>query len=160
MNSPGRQSFVSRLIRWKYLFVVNIILILLIGFSFGREFFRSHEIQKEIHALQAQADALSTRNASLTQLQTAIQTQSFIEREARLKLGMKKPGEDVVIIPEVKNGDGKPGGAGPGSAAASSDPLGLVIDGKSDKLLIANPTKWWNYFFNKSAFKAIASYEN
>ncbi len=160
MNPQGRHTFLSRVIRWKYLSVVNVILIVLIGFAFGREFFRSYEIQKQIHQLQAQADALSARNISLSELQTAIQTQSFIEREARLKLGMKKPGEDVVIIPEEKKDEVKSGDSSLSTGPNSSDPLGLVMNDSTEKPKIENSTKWWDYFFNKPSFKAIAGYED
>lgn len=155
MNKGGRQSLLTRLIHWRFLFLVNAILIVLLSVTFGREFFRDRSIQKEITQLQGQADQLAVRNLSLSQLQTAIQTQSFIEREARLKLGMKKPGEEVVVIQEQTPVDISQNG----TSTDPSDPLDFVLDETSSKERIANPTKWWYYFFRKSAYQSLVAYE-
>ncbi|MBM5789967.1 hypothetical protein FJZ23_02695, partial [Candidatus Parcubacteria bacterium] len=106
------------------------------------------DIRREIAALQSQADALAARNIALSELQTAVQTQSFIEREARLKLGLKKPGEEVVVVQEGESGEGI-------GSDQQDDPLGLVLDAQSAKEPVANATKWWYYFFNKNAYRAL-----
>jgi len=149
-----RQSFISRLIQWRFLIVVNVVIIVFLGLTFGREYFRSREIQSEISKLQTQADTLAARNIALSELQTAIQTESFIEREARLKLGMKKPGEEVVVIQEGKVEEGIEDLDGP---EVKSDPLDLVLDDQAGQLRIANSTKWWYYFFDKKSFDLISS---
>ncbi|MBI4714158.1 septum formation initiator family protein [Candidatus Uhrbacteria bacterium] len=141
------KSFIARLIRWRFLIVVNVVIIIFIGLTFGREFFRAREIQSEIKKLQTQAGTLAARNVALSELQTAIQTESFIEREARLKLGMKKPGEEVVVIQEWK------GQEGPEGQEDKTDPLDLVIDDQSGQTRIANSTKWWYFFFDKGKLK-------
>jgi len=148
-----RQSFISRLIRWRFLVVVNVVIIVFLGLTFGREFFRSREIQSEISKLQSQADTLASRNIALSELQTAIQTESFIEREARLKLGMKKPGEEVVVIQEGNGEESQDG------QEDKTDPLNLVLDDQSEPTRIANSTKWWYYFFDKKTFDGISKYK-
>jgi cell division protein FtsB len=148
-----RQSFISRLIRWRFFIVVNVVIIVFLSLTFGREFFRSREIQSEINKLQSQADTLAARNIALSELQTAIQTESFIEREARLKLGMKKPGEEVVVI----SGEAGPGSTVQEETEDKSDPLNLVLDNQSESTRIANSTKWWYYFFEKRSFEFISS---
>ncbi len=147
-----RLTFLQHLFRWRFLFVVNVLIILFLGVTFGREYFRTREIQKEINNLESEAKALFARNITLTELQTSVQTESFIEREARLKLGMKKPGEQVIVIQETQKGD-KEGQAERGEDP--SDPLDLVLDTTQDRPPVANATKWWYYFFNKSAFQAF-----
>ena len=149
------ETFLKRLFRWRLLFVVNFLLILFLSLTLGRDFLKTREIQKEIYSLQSQANELAVKNFSVTELQTAIQTQSFIEREARLKLGMKKPEEkvivftnDQVLIKDVSDGNG-----------TDSDPLGFVL-GSQEQESIANSTKWWYYFFNRNAFEEIKTYEN
>lgn len=153
-NPPS--TFFSRLIRWRWLFVLNVLLVGFLGMTLGREYLRTREIQKEISELQAQADALATRNIQLGELQTAVQTQSFIEREARLKLGMKKPGEGVVVIQEGEIGEkGQIGQKGENEI--TEDPLGLVLDAENSTPQVANSTKWWYYFFDKSSYTSYAS---
>ena len=149
-----RGTFFERLIRWRLLLVVNLLVIVLLGVSLSREMVRSRAIREEIAQLQAQADELAAQNIDLSQLRTAMQTESFIEREARLKLGMKKPGETVVVVQE---GTGVNQGAGENTDAR--DPLDLVLDGQEPVVVVANPTKWWYYFFDKNLFNKLASYD-
>lgn len=152
--TSSRSLFISKLIRWRFLIVVNFLLIVFLGLTLGREFFRAREIQSEINQLQAQANSLAAKNISLTQFQTAMQTESFIEREARLKLGMKKPGEEVVVIREEVAGQEKTeeDKGGQEKTVNGNDPLDLVLDNQS-KIQIANPTKWWYYFFGENSSK-------
>lgn len=150
--------FVQRLLRWRFLFVINLLLIIFLGMTLGREFLRTREIRNEIASLQAQANQLAARNISLSELQTAVQTESFIEREARLKLGLKKPGEEVVVVKEIgKEGEGTRSEA---QTENETDPLGLVLDAQTDQPRVANVTKWWYYFFDKSHYNALLSYDN
>lgn len=148
-----RTPFVQRLIKWRFFIVLNGLLILFVGFTLGREFLRTHEIQQEIDALQTQANALAARNIALSELQTAVQTESFIEREARLKLGMKKPGEEVVVIQQGQAGGNRQ--EAEGGAINASDPLNFVLKKEEDQTRLANASKWWIYFFDKTAFKKL-----
>jgi cell division protein FtsB len=148
-----RTSFVQRLIRWRFLIVVNVLVIVLLAMSLGREVVRSRSIGSEIAGLQGQAQELATRNIELGELKTAMQTESFIEREARLKLGMKKPGESVVVIQDETDGGDE------GHTDDPSDPLGYVIGDKQESLAVANPTRWWYYFFDKDSFNTLSTYE-
>ena len=130
--------------------MMNLVIIVLLSLSFGRQFVRDREIQKEIAELQEEADALLAKNISITELQTAVQTKSFIEREARLKLGMKKEGESVVIVKETVFDESELD-----ENVDASDPLGLVLDEMADVVFVPNHTKWWYYFFNKNEYKKI-----
>ncbi len=149
-----RGTFVERLLSWRFLFVVNFIIIVFLSLSLGKEVMRNNTIQSEISALQVQAAELADDNSNISALQSALESESYIEREARLKLGMKKPGENVVVIQ-----DGDSVVTGRGTVVDSSDPLGLVISDSSTDIALANPTKWWYYFFNKQAFDQISAYE-
>jgi hypothetical protein len=35
-----------------------------------------------------------------------------------------------------------------------------VLDVQEDRPRVANATKWWYYFFDKSTFRALLNYEN
>lgn len=152
---PAQQdTFIRRFIRWRFLIIVNVIVVVLLSMSLGREVVRSRSIGSEIASLQAQADELAARNIEISEIKTAMQTESYIEREARLKLGLKKPGETVVVIQEpdhvqemALDGD-----------VDASDPLGLVLEPDTPEQ-VANPARWWYYFFNKPFYNAIVEYE-
>jgi len=149
----SRGTFVQRLIRWRFLFIVNLLIIVFLAISLSREVIRTRAISAEIADLQAQADELAAQNIDLSQLKTAMQTESYIEREARLKLGLKKPGETVVVIQDDSQGVELVQGAD------GTDPLGLIANGESVSMSVANPTKWWYYFFDKNAFNTLSDYE-
>lgn len=149
-----RKSLIRRLLELRLLLVVNGVILVLLALSFGREFVRNFEIQRDIDRLQSQSVELSAKNLQIAQLNTAFQTESFIEREARLKLGMKKPGENVVVIQQegdtpVENG----------ITTDETDPLNILEDHDSEQLQVSTPTKWLYYFFDKSKFNDISNYE-
>jgi cell division protein FtsB len=144
-------TFVQRVVRWRYLFIVNLMIVLFLSLSLGREVVRNKTIANEIAVLQGQATDLVTENLAINELQSALQSESFIEREARLKLGMKKPGERVVVIQEREDGATSLG-------IDANDPFGFVID--PDAVLleeVANTSKWWYYFFDKTNYDRYAS---
>jgi cell division protein FtsB len=153
MPAP-RGTFAQRILSWRFLFVVNFVVIILLSLSLGKEVVRNSTIQSEIESLQVQAAELADENSQISELQSALQSESYIEREARLKLGMKKPGESVVVIQD----EGSILTSG-GTMIDSSDPLGLVITDDVSQQHLANHTKWWYYFFNKQAYSIVEQYE-
>jgi len=146
------RSFIQRLIRWRYLVVVNLIVVLFLSMSLGREVVRNSTIDAEISALETEAEELTARNIEISELKTAMQTESFIEREARLKLGMKKPGETVVVVQDDVPQQEQ-------LTDDAYDPLGYVMGMEESREVVANPTKWWYYFFDKTTFDQINWYE-
>lgn len=60
---------------------------------------RRHQVNQEIVALTQELNSLETRQDSLQRLLKYISTPEFKEREARLRFGLKRPGEQVVVLP-------------------------------------------------------------
>jgi cell division protein FtsL len=87
-------------------------------------------VNGEIVDLQKQITSLETSNNDLAKLKTYLQSDQFAEKEARLNMGLKKPGERVAVI---ENSDAN--AAGPLASGSGTDKK------KS------NPMNWWNYFF-------------
>lgn len=116
-------------------------------FSFGREFVRDYSIRQEIAALEAEKASLEAENSDITSFMASIQTETYIEREARIKLGLAKPGEQVVVLPSS------------GEANQGQDESGSVVEiTMADLSSIANPSKWWYYFFDINKFDMIKIY--
>ena len=90
----------KRLLSYRLFFVINIIILLLLTLSFGREFVRSASIQREIAALEEEKSALEDRNRSLETYEEYLLTESFLEKEAREKFGLQRPGETQVFVEE------------------------------------------------------------
>lgn len=146
------------LLRLLELRLLTVALLLLLGFlavSFGREMIRSRSIAKDVARLQAQAASLEAKHLEITRLADTFQTEAFVEREGRLKLGLKKSGEEVVVIqsqsaPMVAEG------------TSSDPPEGEVAEGGGETAssTISNPEKWWLYFFDRTQFEHLSSYDS
>ncbi len=152
MPRAPRTSFIRRLLGLRVFLVVNVLVLLFLGLSFGKEFVHNYEIQQEISELQSQADQLAAHNFEVQQLSQVMQTESYVEREARLKLGLSKPGEQVVV---VGANDPKP------AAPVQEDPVATATEETTQSgsmTAIANPKKWWYYFFDRKTFDALKSY--
>jgi cell division protein FtsB len=89
------------------------------------------DVNNQISDLQRQIASLESSNADLTKLETFLQSDQFAEQEARMDLGLKKPGENVAVI---ENPDQAPTADNPYSAGDNSEKN-------------SNPVNWWNYFF-------------
>ncbi|MBI4599110.1 septum formation initiator family protein [Candidatus Uhrbacteria bacterium] len=151
MYSP---HWIRRVFELRLFLIANVAVLSLLLFSFGQEFARNYTIQQEIRRLQEQADTLSSRRLEMQELAQALQTETFIEREARLKLGLQKAGEQLVIVsPE----DSEPN-ARAGSLAAAVSVTAPATDGSARTKRLSNARKWWFYFFDRETFKALARY--
>jgi len=148
MNKSSSQV-VTGLFRTRWFLMVNLLLIFFVVFSFAREIMHSRDIAAQIETLQKQSKELEVQHFAIADLKNAVQTESFVEREARLKLGLKKPGESLVILKnEQKQQTIK-------SSGKSEDPQSatLATGELSAEKPLANSTKWWYYFFNKQAYR-------
>lgn len=154
MSRSPKPVFFRRILELRVVVVVNVLILFFIALAFGKEFMRNYSIQSEINALQVQSDELKATNIELTQLNTALHTQAFLEREARLKLGLQKPGEQLVIIDAPETGVRAP-------PTATTPPTTLeTYEHLSEPAAVANPQKWWYYFFDRETFEAVKAHEN
>lgn len=152
MNKTS-SSFFSRLLHTRWFYIVNLLLILIVVISFTRELIHGHDIAKQIQALQKQSQQLQAQHLAIADLKNAVQTEIFVEQEARLKLGLKKPGENVVI---VKN-EFTPHQSETISGGVKNLAEETGESNTQEKTPLANSTKWWYYFFNKQAYLEVKS---
>ncbi len=113
----------------------EIIFLVLIIFALGKESVRRYEVNKKINNLKKEIVTLESRQAELKNFMSYLESPAFAEKEARLKLGLEKEGESVIIIPEnnfLQNVD----------AEKEGQVAGVTQDAKSLNIL-----NWWNYFF-------------
>ena len=115
---------------------------LLAGVGFAREALRTRQIDREIQALREEADRLRIHNFQVSSLQASLDSGEFLEREARMKLGLQKEGEQVVVLRKEEY--------------AASAPLeeGSASRGLGEGWF--NAKKWWNYFADPHAFAEYA----
>jgi cell division protein FtsB len=107
---------------------VIILAAVWVGISLAREILRNRTIDMEIKRIEAEAQSLEVKNLEVLNLVQQFEDTDFLEKEARLKLGLQKEGEKVVVINK----------SGQGAEIGVSD---------NSWLYISNPARWWNYFF-------------
>ncbi|MBU0649003.1 septum formation initiator family protein [Patescibacteria group bacterium] len=128
----SRQSKLRKIFGLRLFLIINILVLFFVILGFGREYIRNYEIDKEIKELAQRAQGLETQHQDILNLVDKLKTDDFLEQEARLKLGLKKPGESVAIVPEqelIHELEAKSAGAAP---AQEGEP--------------SNPELWWIYF--------------
>lgn len=123
-----------------FLFAVIFVLIFFI-ISVGRESYHKHQLTKEINNLKLEIERLDGNNQQLANLMDYFKEESFLEKEARLKLNLKKPGEKVVIISDYFDS------VNPNDSINNDIKTGGELSQNTTSEKSANYWKWWEYFF-------------
>jgi hypothetical protein len=97
--------------------------------------YRGWKVDQEIQALEDQADELEGRNKRLMEIAQSLGSPERMEVEARKRLGMRKPGEQVVVLE--------------GMSASGSWETQMQLDVVPEKAETprSNPELWLDYFF-------------
>jgi len=119
-----------RFMRSKLFLALVVIAILAVGAGVGRLILQNRAMAQEVAALEAESESQGARNAEFLELVKRFQTDSFLEREARLKLNLQKPGEKAIGVRRVESA---------ATSTASSE------DG--DRGGPDNLARWRDYFF-------------
>ncbi len=128
------QSKALRVIRWPALLIVSVGLLLLVGISAGRETYQQWKVDQEIDGLQAQVQTLEGRRLQLLDTLQKLNSADELDKEARLRLDVKKPGERVIVLRGFK----------PETQEQAETSVSQVA--QQDQ---SNPQKWFTYFFGK-----------
>ena len=130
---------VKSLFRYKAFLIVNVVVLVLLALSFGREFVRSAAIKKEIAMLESERASLEESNFSLETYQDYLQSEAFLEREAREKFGLQKPGETQVYITDEEVSGVQ------------------IVTHEAEVEEVSNARLWSWYFFNSDRFEAYVA---
>jgi len=121
---------------WKFnipplLFVALLALIYLI-FATAKIIWNNMQFSRQLKEVQVQIEKLETENEKISEQVLYYQSDSFKEKEARIKFGLVKPGEKVLQVPPEKK------------------PIELPkpIESKPEQ---SNWQKWLDYFFKKES---------
>ncbi|MBT7228853.1 septum formation initiator family protein, partial [Candidatus Parcubacteria bacterium] len=108
--------------------ISTVVLVLLLVLSFvkvTKEVLLRYEIHQEIKHLENQKTDLEGQKGQMEQLISYLKTDEYIEKQARLKLNLSKPGEKQINITSGEYGEE------------------IALDGENSP----NFVKWFNYFF-------------
>jgi cell division protein FtsB len=81
--------------------LVGVIAIVYLVVVLGETIKRNYDLDQQVNALNAQISSLQDQKDQLSYNIQYDNTNSFRDREARSKLGLQLPGENVVIIPHA-----------------------------------------------------------
>ena len=95
MTNTGFWSAVSS----KFFLLTAIVALAAVGYGVLKSAVRRAEIEREIQALRTEITEHQSKSQELSQLIDYLNSEEYKEREARLQLGLQKPGENVVVIP-------------------------------------------------------------
>ena len=115
----------------KSFLIILVGFLILFGFNFFKEYSRNRQLNAQIKKLEVMAKGLEAQNLDILSLAKYLDTEEFLEVEARTKLGLKKTGETTVVvnIPGMEEG------------ATSTQPNPIKKT--------PNIKQWWKYFFEK-----------
>jgi len=130
MPKPPQPRIRKTLSSKSTVFVLLIILIL-ICWAITQNLSRQKMVSEESKRLEKEILELEKQNLELSSLIEYFASQEYIEKEAREKLNLGKPGEKIVIMPqEQKNNE-------------------MLVNNEEEKEQDFKNAflKWWKYFF-------------
>lgn len=126
------KSFWQRIFYSQIIIFAGVFFIIIFSVGISKRIARRHQINKETEELQAEIDALVKNGNELNEFLAYLNSNDFLEEEARIKLGLKKDGEQIVII-NNKSEDVK----------TINSPR---IYRSAELVQKSNPQKWRDYF--------------
>jgi len=117
-----------RALRSRYMLAVNLLLVGFVGWSLANEVAQGNKVSSNLSDLKAKIAGLEKQNQDYGDVFSKIGSPGFVDKEARLKLGYQKPGEQVLLL---------------------KDSVSTALAPASDESSVgrSNPQKWWRYFF-------------
>ncbi len=117
--------------------IVSGTLLVVFLVAMVREFVAGHHVQQQVGRLQQQVATAQRHQRELKDLIDYLQSPTFQEREARLQLGLKKSGEQVIVVP--------PNNDTLNVTNDSNNPTSTTADQSSH----THASAWWSYFFGQ-----------
>lgn len=111
----------------KVFVIIALLFLLLILFPLAKNYSRKALIEKEIEEINQEIIAFENQNYELQEMISYLQSDQFLEEQARLNMGMRKPGESVAVV------------QGDFSHLAAPEPVRPTP--------MPNWKKWYKYFF-------------
>lgn len=129
----NRSNIIVRLLFSPKLFALGLLAIVIaLSIPISKNISKRYVVDQEIIDLQAEIMEMEASNKNFKKIIDYLESDQFVEEQARLSMGLKKPGEEVVIIKSS------------GLVAGASE---LRAETGSDEKEDPNYVRWWKYFF-------------
>lgn len=130
----------KRILISKPVLLVEVIILAYFAFNVGQAMYKRHDIEADINRLEAEISKLEKDKGDLSSLLSYVQTDAFVEQEAREKLNLAKHGESLLLVPESDSvGTNAPAGS---IAVPDEYSQSQAVPARKTNL-----AKWWQYFF-------------
>ncbi len=129
-----KEKFMRRFFVSKIFLLAGIVVLALLSFALGKKILEGQEIKREIKATEEEIARLEDKNFELSDLFSYLNTDAFLEQEAREKFNLQKDGESVLVVPKAVGEDGD---------------IKIAANTGFESRNEINPVKWWNYFFSQ-----------
>jgi len=86
--------------------IIALLVAVYVLFAFGNQFIKLNQMNEEVEKIKGQIESLEVKNRQIKSEIRKLQSNTYIERMAREKLGLVKPGETVIL--PAKSGEAKP----------------------------------------------------
>ena len=132
----------------KTLAVLGLILIVLIAIPLVKNINQRRAVDKEIKDMQEEITARKNKDSDLRQLMNYLESDQYLEKQARLNFGLKKKGEEVIVIKDGNSAGASLSGKGVAKESSGISEIPPVKSAKNNNLAI-NPQRWWSYFLER-----------
>ncbi len=130
MKEKDNLTIYEKLIRSRIFFIVLIPIFLALLVGIFQQFYHRYQVKKNMDELNTEIANFNKQKEDLNNLLDYYKNESNLENEARVRLNLKKEGEEVVIIL-------------PTATSTESDKMSLQKDIEN----MPNYKQWWYYFF-------------
>ncbi len=141
MAQSHRRERILILLRSRVITVSLIVIAGAICVALGREGARRVTVQRELDRLTRDIVAAEAKTQDLDRMLTILKSTTYEEGEARTSMNLQKPGEKVLVVPDVDTGSVS------GDAAASDG----TAEQPSERSKGSNTGKWWDFIFHPSS---------
>lgn len=121
-------------------FFIGFLLFLVFMFGLTKEIVNRRQIDRQLADYQTRISQLQQENSSLAEKIGSWDKSGELEANARLKLGLEKPGEQTIIITRASSGM-------VGLATKSNQEVVDLAPKVDPGQYESNVTKWWKYLF-------------
>lgn len=128
-NQAVKSKFFNRwLANPRVLAIIGLAFLLMILVPLAKSYSRRRQVEREIADVQQEINDFEANNKDMKAMIDYLQSDASLEEQARLNMGLKRPGETVAVIADKTV-------TTTAAAAADNAPQ-------------SNWKKWWQYFIN------------
>lgn len=139
MHTSGKKNnFPRKFFNEKILTGLLLVIIIFLSVPLYNNYQRRQNINRKISDLEEEIKQAENKDTDLQKLIKYLESDQFVEEQARLNLNMKKPGESVAVVNEQAQPDKIIGGE---QINFSNPAAAGTVSG------LGNVSGWWHYFF-------------